>query len=131
MKKFVSLFLCLFLFVSCGVSENAESPAGTVEITITSPEGEILSATTKISEDSTVLDALLSAAKENDLKVVFSGGKTAAYITSIGDIATGDYGPMSGWIYTVNGESVFESCSSLKVQDGDKILWEYITEFTE
>lgn len=131
MKKIVSLFLCLFLFVSCGVSENAEAPAGTVEITITSPKGELLSSITEISDGWTVLDALLSAAKEKELKVVFSGGKTAAYITSIGDIATGDYGPMSGWVYYVNGETVFESCGTLKVHDGDEILWEYITEFTE
>jgi hypothetical protein len=51
-----------------------------------------------------------------------------AYIVGINGIYEMDHGDLSGWIYTVNGESVSVGCSDCELKDGDVIAWEYTLE---
>jgi len=48
-------------------------------------------------------------------------------VTTIGGLAAGAHGDMSGWTYTVDGEMIMESCDVQTVQEGDEILWAYVT----
>ena len=69
--------------------------------------------------------ALEQAGKDSGLAVVTQG--SPAYVTAIGGLAAGEHGDLSGWTYTVGGEMVMESCAVKTVQEGDEILWTYVT----
>ena len=38
----------------------------------------------------------------------------------------GDYADTTGWIYTINGESVSVGADEQILQEGDKIAWEFV-----
>lgn len=88
--------------------------------------GEEVSCT--VTENSTVLEALKTAAEAADCPVTTQG--SPAYVTAIGDLAAGAHGEASGWTYTVNGEMVMDSCDTRTVQAEDQILWTYVTAWT-
>lgn len=88
-------------------------------------DGVLLSSTISVGEGETILDALEQVTEEKSLTVETQG--TPAYVTAIGGLAAGEHGDMSGWTYTVNGEMVMESCDVQTVQEGDEILWAYVT----
>jgi len=51
-----------------------------------------------------------------------------AYIEGINNIYEFDAGELSGWVFTVNGEEVNVGSSSVKLNDGDTVVWSYTTE---
>lgn len=73
-----------------------------------------------VPEGGTVLDAL----RGTGLTVETDG--SPAYVVSVGGLASGDAGDLSGWTYTVNGESVMTGCDELIVNAGDQIVWTYV-----
>ena len=74
-------------------------------------------------EGDTVFDALSAAAAKANLPLDIGSGST--YIRSIGTLREFAYGPLSGWMYYVNGEAPTESCGQRKLRDGDVIEWRY------
>ncbi len=180
MKKFIALFLCLFVLTSCGgrdivvpdiVPENdsaqlpvepvspakteaeqkprvesdteskeetpptthqvsAEPAAQTVAITVLGLDDAVIySANAEYKEGMTVLDILLQTAKEKNLAAVYTGSKSSAYVTSIGGLSEKQHGSSSGWVYTVNGETIMRPCGKCTLSPDDKVVWRYITEF--
>ncbi len=136
MKRVLAL---VFLLVLCGcaaknydaacsitVSAHTESlPAACMELL---PEGGILfseSVAFETGED--LLTVMLRAMREEKIPLVFEGG----YIKSIGGLAPGDAGPMSGWMFAVNGKMPMEGCDEIILKDGDTVEWTYVTEWTE
>lgn len=125
-----------------GASTEAPQITCTVEITcasvwdntdLTTPEvlellpedGQLLQATeVTVPEGSTLLEALQAAAKEAKLSVVTSG--SPAFVDSIGGLANGDVGDVSGWTYTLNEEFVLESADEQTVAQDDQVLWSYV-----
>lgn len=87
--------------------------------------GILFSATVSVPEGTTVLGALKQAAQTESLTVETQGAP--AYVTAVGGLAAGAHGETSGWTYTINGEMVMESCDVQTVQEGDEILWTYVT----
>ena len=83
-------------------------------------DGTLFSTPCTVTENSTVLEALKTAAKAAGCPVTTQG--SPAYVTAIGDLAA--------WTYTVNGEMVMDSCDTRTVQAGDQILWTYVTAWT-
>ena len=75
-----------------------------------------------VPEGSTVLDALEAA----DMDAVVQDSQYGKYVDSIGGLATGDHGSASGWVFTVNGESIMESADSCVLSDGDEVVWSYM-----
>lgn len=49
------------------------------------------------------------------------------YVSSIGGLSEKQFGDMSGWTYTVNGEYVTTSASETVLNDGDTLVWSYFT----
>lgn len=130
MKRILAVLSILFLLSSCSVQNNSPVSDETVTITVVGLEGKILlSEETEYYEGITILDALLNCAKENEITAVYSGGKSSAYVTSIAGLKEGQHGPASGWIYTLNGESVMVPCGKQVLSPGDSVEWTYITEF--
>ncbi len=121
------------------VSSVEDYSIGTVTLSIeckTVPEkneyilqdGMVLKTTeTKIYEGDTIYDVFLRVAREN--KIVFDDDN--GYIKGISNIYAGDHGELSGWLYFVNGESVWVASNEYKLKDGDIIEWKYTCQMGE
>lgn len=74
-----------------------------------------------MNADASVLDLLFAYANENSLDVQ-TEGDDMPYVMSIGGLnAKGD----SGWIFTVNDETVLDAAGDAILKDGDEVEWEY------
>ncbi len=62
-------------------------------------------------------------------KIHFEFNQNPVYFKGIGNIYERDFGDMSGWIYTVNGESLMVGCDSYFPENGDVICFRYITKW--
>lgn len=107
----------------CGMSGSERYPT----------DGTIIPLTEfSISEDETALELLYDAVKAYELQIEVDGvsGDTVntAYVRGIASLYEFDFGDLSGWTYTVNGERPSVGCGSCPVQDGDRIVWYYTTE---
>lgn len=88
------------------------------------PYGGVLIAECEIGfdEGESVCDILKRAAKQHGLTV---DGTT--YIRSIGTLSEMQYGAMSGWLYSVNGEHPDIPCNEYFPGDNNIIVWSYTT----
>ncbi len=109
---------------------SAQPKTQTVSVVVYGLDSEVLfSSETEYRDGITAFDTLLECAKEKNIPVAYSGNKSSAYITSIGGLAEKQHGSMSGWIYTLNGESVMTPCGKCVLSPGDSVEFKYITEF--
>lgn len=78
----------------------------------------------KVEEGTSVLEAtqIFCVANELDINIDSAGG----YITGMLGLNEGDYADTTGWIYTINGESVTKGANEQILQEGDKIAWEFV-----
>ncbi|MHB8961656.1 MAG: DUF4430 domain-containing protein [Saccharofermentanales bacterium] len=91
-------------------------------------DGVILEKTVyAIEEDESVFDLLLKATKQKRIQMEFSGnpdgGLSSVYIRSIRNIYEFSCGPLSGWMFKVNGEFSGDDSSSVVLADGDLVEW--------
>src|SRR5699024_7136756 len=77
-----------------------------------------------VEEGTSVLEAtqIFCVANELDITIDSAGG----YITGMLGLNEGDYADTTGWIYTINGESVSVGADEQILQEGDKIAWEFV-----
>lgn len=89
-------------------------------------DGIILdTATFDIEEGDTVYSILIEAAKKYRLQIDQNTSGTMTYVSGINNIGEMDFGDVSGWTYTVNGESAMVGASEYVLKDGDVIEWKY------
>ena len=69
-------------------------------------------------------DILTEACRKNSIQLEKSGG----YVTGINYLYEFDYGDLSGWIFSVNGEKSSLGSDEYILSDGDEIEWEYTCE---
>lgn len=74
-------------------------------------------------EGMTVFDVLKATGVPYNAKTTSFG----VYVSAIGGMAEKDFGPQSGWKYSVNGEVVMTAANNCAVQPGDVVLWFYTT----
>ena len=124
---------------------GADSTAGTVTISIrcdsvagraddgSTPEDGVILPPTVIpyAEGETVFDALTIAVRRASIQMEHTGAGELVYINGINNLYEFDYGELSGWLYSVNGEIYSTGCGSFPLRDGDEILWQYTTELGE
>ncbi len=92
-------------------------------------DGVILETMTlEIEKGDTVYDILAEATRKNRIHMETSGTGELIYVEGIAYLYELQFGDLSGWIYSVNGESASVGCGSYEVSDGDEILWEYTLE---
>ena len=94
----------------------------TVSVKVEGVHTVMMSGEVELSENASVYDALVKLASKNNKKV--SG--SSSYITGIGDLYEKDYGPLSGWMYKVNGTSPQKGAGSYKLSNNDQVLWYYV-----
>ena len=140
MKKFtkaICVLLSICLFSGCSlvltnpvdtVPEKEEKEVtGTVLVTVEALGETLYEGEVSLNEGMSALDATLLFAEQEEIEIVYKN----AYIQKIGDYREKDHGPMSGWLYYVNGESAMVGCSDYILSDKDEILWKYVKDFSE
>lgn len=82
-----------------------------------------------LSEKDTVWDVLLRATKEHKVQLEYQGANeniySSVYIEGINHLYEFSAGPLSGWMYKVNGNYPNYGASQFKLKDGDVIQWDY------
>ncbi|MGE5379520.1 MAG: DUF4430 domain-containing protein [Methylocystaceae bacterium] len=93
-------------------------------------DGKLLFSVTELSinQDESVFSVTKRAAAQSGIALDYRGFGPAAYITGIGSLKEFDQGPMSGWLYQVNGETPGVGCGLYKIKSGDKVEWVYTTD---
>ncbi len=93
-------------------------------------DGVMLPATVYALQDGdTVYDVLLRVTRYQQLPLDAQGtevqGFGTMYVRGIGGLYEFDCGPLSGWMYSVNGEKAEVGCSAYALEDGDAVAWLY------
>ncbi len=142
MKKFLSL-ICVFVLslalFSCSEKKDDDDSSeitNPINVTISFSDSEndqvevenfepIENAEFIVEEGTSVLEAtqIYCVANELDIEIDSAGG----YITGLLGISDGDYSDNTGWVYTINGETVMVGADEQILKDGDKISWEFVT----
>ena len=86
-------------------------------------DGELITYNVTVPEGSTVLEVL----RASGAVVGTTAASFGEYVSSINSLAEGAVSAESGWTFFVNGEFATEGASTLKVNPGDEILWQYVT----
>lgn len=125
---------------ACGTAPSSGDAAGdaqqqeqqatiAVSVTVDGSAADVEATTAEVSvpEGSTVYDALVAT----DADVNASDSEYGMYVMGINGLAAGDYGDMSGWLFSVNDEMAEVGCSEYELADGDAVVWTYTTDFTQ
>ena len=81
-----------------------------------------------IAAGDTVYTILTDGARANGFHTEASGAQGLMYIHGIGNIYEFDFGDLSGWIYTVNGERMSVGVDQCQLKDGDSVELHYTLE---
>ncbi|MBQ3055179.1 MAG: DUF4430 domain-containing protein [Oscillospiraceae bacterium] len=137
MKRVFALCLVLILCgcqsvsnrdATCRIVVSAQTDALTAECLELVPEdGVLLDETVDFETGESLLSVMLRVMRKEKIPLVYEG----SFIKSIGGLAPGDAGPMSGWMFSINGELPMEGCDEILLSEGDLVEWTYVTEWTE
>ena len=83
--------------------------------------GILINASVKIAPDSTAMDAIKAACRQNGIEIDESRG----YIKGIGGLYEKDCGGASGWLYSVNGSFPYTSSDKYVLKTNDRIELHY------
>lgn len=93
------------------------------------PTSGVILATTELefTPGESVFDILLRATKDQNIHMEFRDDSlySGKYIEGINYLYEMDGGPLSGWMYKVNGQFPNYGCAAYEVNDGDAIVWMY------
>ena len=123
----------VFLSIECGtILDNWENldPALRYEKYVPS-DGIILEETEYVLRpNDTVYDLLDRAVRYNKIQMEYQGANEnsfgSVYIKGINYLYEFSCGPLSGWMYRVNGKFPNYGCSKYELKDGDVVEWVYI-----
>ena len=93
------------------------------------PADGVLLAETQVplEEGDTPFSLLQELTRANGIHLEFSftPGTGSAYVEGISNLYQFDCGPLSGWLFLVNGASPSVSCSDYVLSDGDVVEWAF------
>ena len=99
------------------------------------PEDGTLLATTEVEfrGGDSVFDVFQQVLREKMIhfEYVDTSAYGSVYIEGIGNIYEFDFGPQSGWMYSVNGIHPGLGCSAYTLTDGDVIVFSYTCDLGE
>lgn len=91
----------------------------------------IAPATLQLQQGDTAFTALMRAANERNIPVIYSGSGASIYVRGINGLSEFDGGPLSGWMYSVNGVFPNYSAGLYTLKAGDVLRWQYTTSLGE
>lgn len=109
---------------SAGTASGTTADLITVSITVdgSAAGAGASSATVSLAAGSSVYDALV----KTGISISASGSPYGMYVSAIGGLAERQHGPMSGWVFSVNGVEPGVACSAYTLSAGDSIVWTYV-----
>lgn len=116
------------LSISCGTILAHKDNFDQEKIELLPSDGVILEAEDiEFEEGDTVFDVLVKATKTHKIHMEYTGSKEykTNYIEGIHNIYEFDCGPLSGWMYRVNGSFPNYGCSNYTLKAGDIVEWVY------
>ncbi len=78
-----------------------------------------------IAEGDTVYTVLTEAARAHRIQLEGTGGPGLVYVAGMAYLYEQAFGDLSGWLYTVNGETHSVGCDQYVLQPGDVVQWAY------
>ncbi len=140
MKRFtkvICLLLSICLLGGCSLvltkpidavpEKETKEVIGSVVVRIEALGEKLFEGEVSLTEGMSALDATRIFAQNEGIEIISKD----SYIQKIGDYREKDHGPMSGWLYFVNGESAMVGCADYILSDKDEILWRYVKDFSE
>ena len=93
-------------------------------------DGVVLKETTYVLRPGdTVFDILNRACRYNKIQMEYQGAENnvygSAYIQGINYLYEYSCGPLSGWMFRVNGDYPGKGCSTYRLKNHDKVEWFY------
>lgn len=93
-----------------------------IHVTITGINENFYNSEMPLKEGATAYSIL----SETSLSYKKTGFGSATYVRAINGLAEKDHGPLSGWMYKVNGVAPNISAGSYKLKKGDQVVWYYV-----
>ena len=122
----------VFLSIECGtILDNWDDLDESLRFEKYVPSDGIILERTEyvLRKDDTVYDILNRAVRHNKIQMEYQGANENAfgsvYIRGINFLYEFSCGPLSGWMYKVNGQFPNYGCSKYVLKDGDVIEWVY------
>ena len=108
-------------------SIRCDSVAGIADDGSTPESGIILDRVSMpIHAGDTVFNVLTAAVRTHGIHMEYTGAsESTAYVCGINHLYEYSHGELSGWLYTLNGETLSTGCGSCPVKDGDEIVWHF------
>ena len=101
---------------------SEENQAVSAYVSIQAGSSTFLASTkVEVPANGSAYDALLKAANANGITVQAKMTSLGVYVEGINGLMEKDRGPLSGWMYRVNGEFPGYSMDTYTVKDGDRI----------
>lgn len=100
----------------------------TVSIRISSSEVPLKPTATKLFAGETAFDVLQRAAEENGVALSYRQTEYGIYVDGIAGLYEFDRGPLSGWMYRVNGKYPSYSAANYTLSPNDAVEWLYTTD---
>lgn len=113
---------------STGDQGGSQQPSHVVTVTVSvtsSAVGNPVSSggTFTFNEGATPYDALCALG----LSINARPSSYGTYVAAIGGLAEKEHGGTSGWMYSVNGKTPNTACSNYILENGDTVVWYYVT----
>ena len=90
------------------------------------PDGVVIAeCTLSLPEGSSAFDALITAARQQQVRVDYTGSSWGTYVRSIGYISEFGFGELSRWMYRVNGEFPQVYAGEFTLHEGDVVEFVY------
>ena len=132
MKKIVFvLFICTMLLLS-SCTNVVNGTGGKVTLSVYGYQETIIeNYSADVEAGTTAFELFSDYMRENKIPYTVSGSGSTVYVKSVKATKEFDHGPESGWIYTVNGERLSQSCGAYQLNENDNIVFKYITEYED
>ncbi len=106
-------------------SSSSQQPTNgkiTVNMQVIGMGNTMMAGTLNVDKNSNALSVLKIIAAKNGKEVEGSD----YYVSGIGGLKEKQHGPMSGWMYSVNGVAPNMAAIKYNLKDGDKVVWYYV-----
>lgn len=105
----------------------AEEVVEMITLTINGPQevGQFYTTSIPFVEGESAFDALHRVVELEGLYIEYAGSGRGAYVQGIEDYFEFDYGPVSGWLYSVNGEFPQVGVGRYDLSPSDQLIYHY------
>ncbi|WP_240986517.1 X2-like carbohydrate binding domain-containing protein [Acididesulfobacillus acetoxydans] len=98
-----------------------------ITLSVTGKNGQVLLSPTTVPLESGDTAYSVLVRKLGQAQVTVSGSGSSIYVSGISGLKAGTDGPLSGWMFSVNGVYGSVSAAAAALKNGDVVAWRYTT----